>query len=90
VKYDNILMGELLQIKTLGAEHLSKMVPGVLYPESATVVEMLTEIPLDKNKLMKLSRSVFKQIMSANKIPFGANDSKSTLFNGGFNEVDFT
>lgn len=65
------------KIKTLGSKHLTKMVAGVLYPESISVVEILTDVPLDKSKLMKLSRAVFKQIMSANKIAFNASDSKT-------------
>jgi hypothetical protein len=53
------------------------MVPGVLYPESVLAVQYLTEVPLDKNKLLKLSKSAFQDFMSANKIAFSGGHSKT-------------
>jgi hypothetical protein len=66
-----------VQINTLGHKHLSKMVPGVLYPESVLAVQYLTDVPLDKNKLLKLSKSAFQDFMSANKISFSGGHSKT-------------
>jgi hypothetical protein len=57
------------------------MVPGVLYPTKD--VKVLTDVPLEINKLMKLSRKDYKDFLLANKIAFSTGDSKTTSIDVG-------
>lgn len=65
-------------MKTFGTKLLSKMLPDVLYPKSAYLVQMLTKVPLDKT-LMKQSKDTIKQFMKANKIAFSSSDSMNII-----------